>query len=217
MHPGLNPLVFSQVENPALYKTPLLSQIVSTFWVNRWATGSLSLTVLAAVVCGWLSVAGKHSPATRNEFRVLGAFSIAVLATFVLLVAALGPAAPSHARYHLPIVEGFLFVFWIRSATRVFEQGEQREGLLPRYGALLLAFVAIVLCLAIVATAEKLEVPPNMPDRIVSVPTESFGMICPRLLTKEERQAIDITLRWSWVHPSGDNLSDGAASIRHRE
>ena len=59
LHPGLNPLVSSQIENPSLYKTPLLSEIVSTFWVNRWATGSLSLTVLAAVVCGWLSVAGE--------------------------------------------------------------------------------------------------------------------------------------------------------------
>ena len=174
-HPGLNPLVSREIEDPLLYKTTLLSEIVSTFWVNRWATGSLSLIIVAAVICGWFSVAGKHGFAIRNEFRVLGAFSIAVLATFVLLVAALGPMASNHARYHIPIIEGFLFVFLVRSAAYVFEQGEQREGLLPRYGALLLASVATVLCLAIVATAEKLEVPPNMPDRIVSIPTESFG------------------------------------------
>ena len=156
LHPGLNPLVFKQIENPSLYKTPLLSEIVSTFWVNRWATGSLSLTVLAAVVCGWLSVAGEPPPATRSEFRVLGAFSIAVIATSVLLVATLGPVAPVGDRYYIPVVEGFLYVFLIRSIVLVLRQGASG---LARYVSLPFATMAVVLCLAIVAGAEKLTVP----------------------------------------------------------
>jgi len=190
LHPGLNPFVFKQIENPDLYKTTLLSHIVATFWVNKWATGSLSLTALAAIICGWLSVSGKHGPQIRNEFRVLGAFSIAVIATCALLVAALGPVAATHARYHIPIVEGFLFVFWLRSATRVFEQ---RQDLLLRYGSLPLAFVATLLCLATIWKADKLELPPDMLVRIVSVPVDSFGTICQRLLSEQERRDIDIT------------------------
>jgi hypothetical protein len=176
LHPGLNPLVSREIEDPLLYKTTLLSEIVSTFWVNRWATGSLSLTVLAAVICGWLSVAGKHSAATRNEFRVLGAFSIAVIATFVLLIAALGPVAPVGGRYHIPVVEGFLYAFLIRSIVQVLRQG---AGGFVRYASL--ATMAVLLCLAIVATAEKL-----------SEPTESSDRICRQLLSPDERRAVDL-------------------------
>ena len=156
LHPGLNPLVSREIEDPLLYKTTLLSEIVSTFWVNRWATGSLSLIIVAAVICGWFAVAGKHGFAIRNEFRVLGAFSIAVIATVLVLVATLGPVAPVGERYYIPVVDGFLYAFLIRSTIQVLQQG---AGGLARYASLPLAIMAAVMCLSVVATAGKLSIP----------------------------------------------------------
>ena len=178
IHPGLNPLVSKQIEDPPLYKTSLLSQVAASFSQDPWATGSLSLTILAVVVSGWLSVAGKHSAATRNEYGVLGLFSIAVIATVVLLVARLGPVAPFEGRYYIPVVDGFVFVFWIRSIVQVLQRG---AGGLSRHVSLPLAFMAAVSFVAVVTTAGK-----------ISVPTELSSRICRRLLSPEERRAVDM-------------------------
>jgi hypothetical protein len=183
MSPGLNPQVFKQIEDPLLYQTSLLSQVVASFWQDRWAAGSLSLTVLAVVICGWQSVLTKHSAAIRNEFRVLGAFSIAVAATVVVMVAALRPVAQNYVRYYIPVVEGFLYVFWIRSAVHVVQRG---LGGLSRYASLPFAVMAVALCVAIVVSAQKL-----------SVPAESSGRICPQLLSPEERRAFEVVPRGS--------------------
>jgi hypothetical protein len=93
------------------------------------------------------------------------------------MVAVLGPLAPDLERYYIPIIEGFLYVFLIRSAVHVFQRG---PGRLSRYASLPVAVMAAVLCLAVVVSAEKL-----------SVPTESSGRICSQLLSPEERRAFE--------------------------
>jgi len=173
MSPGYNPQ-YEHINDALLSQTSLLSQVAS-FWQDQWAAGSL--TVLTVVICGWQSVTTKHCAAIRNEFLVLGAFSIAVVATVVGMVAVLGSRAQNLQRYYIPVVEGFLYVFLIRSAVHVFLRG---LGGLSRYASLPLAVMAAVLCLAIVVSAEKL-----------SVPTESSGTICSQLLSPEERRAFE--------------------------
>ena len=176
--PGLNPLLLKQVEDPLLYKAPLLSQLIASFWQDRWATGSFSLAFLAVMICGWLSITNKHSAAIQNEYRVLGAFSIAVVATVVLLIAMLKPVAPFEGRYYIPVAEGFLFVFWIRSIVRALPQG---AGRLSRYASLPLALMVAMVGLAIGATRGRM-----------SLPAESSGRICRQLLSPEERRAVDM-------------------------
>jgi hypothetical protein len=176
---GLLPLSTSPGYNPQFleleaYGTVTRSQLAS-LGQDQWAAGSL--TILAVVICGWQSVTTKHGAAIRNEFRVMGAFSIAVVATVVVMLAVLGPLAPDLERYYIPIIEGFLYVFLIRSAVHVFQRG---PGRLSRYEFLPLAVTAALLCLAIVVSAENL-----------SVPTESSGRICSQLLSPEERRAFE--------------------------
>lgn len=170
MTPGYNP---QTLEHEA-YGTITRSQLAS-LGQDQWKAGSL--TILAVVICGWQSVTTKHGAAIRNEFRVLGAFSIAAVATVVVMIAELGVIAQSHMRYYVPVVEGLLYVFLIRSAVHVFQRG---PGKLSRYAFLPLAVTAAVLCLAIVVSAKKL-----------SVPTELSGKICSQLLTPEERRAFE--------------------------
>jgi hypothetical protein len=170
--PGLNPQILEQFGNPLLYQTSLLSQVASV-WQNQRVAGSL--TMLALVISGWQSVTTKHGTAIRTEFLVLGIFSIAVVATVVGLVAVIGPRGVSLQRYYIPVVDGLLYVFLIRSAVHVFQRG---SGGLSRHVSLPLAIMTGVLCLTIVVSAKGL-----------SVPTESSGRICGQLLTPDERQA----------------------------
>ena len=174
MSAGQNPQVLEEVEGPLWYQTSLLSQVAS-LWRDQWAVGSL--TVLAVVICGWQSVTTKRGAAIQNEFRVLGAFCIVVVATVVVMVAVLGSFASDYQRYYIPVVEGFLYIFWIRSAVHVFQRG---PGRLSRYASLPVAVMTAVLCLAKVVSANKL-----------SVPTESSGRICSQLLRPEERRAFE--------------------------
>jgi hypothetical protein len=193
---GLLPLSMSPSYNPQfleLYDVPLhqkflLSQLAS-LGEFQWAAGSL--TLLAVVICGWQSVTTKHSVAIRNEFLVLGAFSIAVVATVVVMLALLGPLAPHHERYYVPVVEGFLYVFLIRSAIHLFQRV---PGRLSRYAFLPIAVTAAVLCLAIVVLAENgtaTEIAEAANAIKLSVPAESSGRICSQLLTPEERRAFE--------------------------
>jgi hypothetical protein len=170
--PGYNPQVLDSVDAPVAQQTSLLSQI-ALFWQSQWAAGGLIL--LALIICGWQSVTVKHGAAIRSEFRVLGAFGVATVATVAVMLAVLGTMSPNHQRYYLPVVDGFLYAFWIRVAVDLIQRAGGRYA---KHASLLLGVSAAALCAAISASAKTL-----------SVPAESSGTICRQLLRPQERRA----------------------------
>jgi hypothetical protein len=176
---GTNPALYEPVCDPQFL--PLVSKIMlpqmTSLAGQHWV--SWSLTILAFATCTWTMGASRYSAAVRNEFRILGIFSIATIATAIVMIATLGSEAILNSRYYMPLVEGFLYVFLVRGGVHIFYRKR-----VVWYNVTLPPVIAIVaLCLITV----KLMVSTNRP----SFPTESSGKICGQLLTPDERQAFE--------------------------
>ena len=174
MSPGYNPQLANLIEDPLLYHRSTLSDLASVCR-QQWAVAGL--TSIAAVICGGQSVTSKHGAATRNEFRVIGAFCIAAAATVVGMVWASGPRGADLQRYYIPIADGVLYVFLIRSAVHFLQRGPYR---LSKSLWLPVAGMTIVWCIATLRSAEKL-----------SAPTELVGRICNTVLTAQEQRVFE--------------------------
>ena len=208
--PGYNPQFLEQTE---VVREPLLSRIQAAiaatpyFWRNQagvwpgvWAAANM--TVLALVICGWQSATTKHGAAIRNEFLVLGAFCIAAVATVVGMIAMIGPKALSFQRYYIPVLDGVLYVFLIRSAVHILQRG---PGRLSKYASLPVVSMIAVLCIAVLKSEQNL-----------SVPTESAGRICSQLLTPEERRMFGGITAWSGYVLLAINCPIGSFEISSR-
>lgn len=180
--PGFNPQYLEQIDVLQLSLLEKLQAGITatlTLWQDdlpevRAAAG---LIVFAVIICGWQSVTTKHGAAIRNEFLVLGAFCIGAVATAVGMIAMIGPKALILERYYIPVVDGVLYVFLIRTAAHVWQRV---SGRLSTYSSLPVAGMTAVLCVAILRSAENL-----------SVPTELAGRICSELLSSEERREFE--------------------------
>jgi hypothetical protein len=164
--PGTNP-------NPQLRELICNTQVslhlssIKAVLQQHWIV--FGLTVLAITSCIRQSTRSTPSGA-RNDFRTLGIFSVAVVATVLMLIAAIGPYAPVYSRYYIPIVEGYLYVFLITNIVHLWRNGAVLNS------SLLVAATAILLALLVMLSLKKL-----------SLPSESARRICTQVLTAEER------------------------------